>query len=104
MLTDCHRYWLVVEKQNYDGFDKRLMAEAVLLDASVGPPSRKISSPAQQAEFPAPAVLASATFSLVISPAYCNLNNVMHGGAAGEIFDMLTTSALGPVARPGYWE
>lgn len=28
----------------------------------------------------------------------------MHGGAAGVIFDMATTSALCPVAKPGYWE
>lgn len=49
--------------------------------------------------------------------------DVMHGGAAGLIFgmpsgakkegeghvtdfvgDMCTTTALGPVAKPGYWE
>jgi acyl-coenzyme A thioesterase 13 len=28
----------------------------------------------------------------------------MHGGAAGVIFDMATTTALCPVARPGAWE
>lgn len=28
----------------------------------------------------------------------------MHGGAAGVIFDMATTSALCPIARPGSWE
>jgi acyl-coenzyme A thioesterase PaaI-like protein len=28
----------------------------------------------------------------------------MHGGAAGVIFDMSTTTALCPVARPGFWE
>lgn len=28
----------------------------------------------------------------------------MHGGAAGVIFDMATTTALCPVAKPGYWE
>jgi acyl-coenzyme A thioesterase 13 len=28
----------------------------------------------------------------------------MHGGAAGVIFDMATTTALCPLARPGYWE
>lgn len=26
------------------------------------------------------------------------------GGAAGVIFDMCTTSALGPLAKPGFWE
>lgn len=28
----------------------------------------------------------------------------MHGGAAGVIFDMATTTALCPVARPGFWQ
>lgn len=28
----------------------------------------------------------------------------MHGGAAGVIFDMATTSALCPLATPGNWE
>jgi acyl-coenzyme A thioesterase 13 len=28
----------------------------------------------------------------------------MHGGAAGVIFDMSTTTALCPLARPGSWE
>jgi acyl-coenzyme A thioesterase 13 len=78
------------------------MGDAVLLDASLGPP--RTNKPAVEEQAPAPSILASATFSLEITPAYCNLNNVMHGGAAGVIFDMLTTSALGPLARPGYWE
>ena len=43
-------------------------------------------------------------FELLIDERYANLNNVMHGGAAGVIFDMCTTTALGPLARPGYWE
>lgn len=78
------------------------MADAVLLDASIGTPSAV--DPEHHVGVPTPSILASATFSLLITPAYCNLNNVMHGGAAGVIFDMLTTSALGPLARPGYWE
>ena len=28
----------------------------------------------------------------------------MHGGAAAVLFDMGTTTALCPVAKPGYWE
>lgn len=28
----------------------------------------------------------------------------MHGGAAGVIFDMSTTTALCPIARPGAWQ
>ena len=43
-------------------------------------------------------------FELVSSEFYGNLNRVMHGGAAALIFDMCTTSALGPLARPGHWE
>ena len=43
-------------------------------------------------------------FELLIDERYTNLNNVMHGGAAGVIFDMATTTALGPLARPGFWE
>jgi acyl-coenzyme A thioesterase 13 len=77
------------------------MGDAVIVDASVGPPyGTKV--PDQTA--PPAAIVASVTFSLVMSEAYCNLNGVMHGGAAGVIFDMFTTSALGPIARPGYWE
>jgi acyl-coenzyme A thioesterase 13 len=44
------------------------------------------------------------TFELTIAEYYSNLNNVMHGGAAGVVFDMSTTFALGPLARPGFWE
>lgn len=43
-------------------------------------------------------------FELVSSERYGNLNRVMHGGAAALIFDMCTTSAVGPLARPGFWE
>ena len=46
----------------------------------------------------------SVTYELFISPNFSNLNDVMHGGAAGVIFDMATTTALCPVAQPGYWE
>jgi acyl-coenzyme A thioesterase 13 len=76
------------------------MADAAVVDASIGPP---YSTLPDQPVAPA-AIVASATFSLVVSAAYCNLNDVMHGGAAGVIFDMCTTMALGPIARPGYWE
>ena len=50
------------------------------------------------------AIVASCTSKLYISEDYGNYNCVMHGGAAGVIFDMMTTIALGPVARPGFWE
>ena len=45
-----------------------------------------------------------ASFTLVISSDYGNINGVMHGGAAGVIFDMCTTVALAPLSKPGYWE
>jgi hypothetical protein len=45
----------------------------------------------------------SVLFELYIDDRYGNLNDVMHGGAAGVIFDMGTTTALGPLAKPGYW-
>jgi hypothetical protein len=46
----------------------------------------------------------SVTFEFLIDERYTNINGVMHGGAAGVIFDMCTTTALGPLARPGFWE
>lgn len=46
----------------------------------------------------------TATFEFLIDEQYSNINNVMHGGAGGVIFDMCTTFALGPVAKPGSWE
>ncbi|RFU33396.1 hypothetical protein B7463_g2952, partial [Scytalidium lignicola] len=46
----------------------------------------------------------TADFELLIDEQYANINGVMHGGAAGVIFDMSTTSALGPLARKGFWD
>ena len=45
----------------------------------------------------------SVLFELYVDESLANLNNVMHGGAAGVIFDMGTTTALGPLARPDFW-
>lgn len=67
-----------------DGFfDKRVMANAKLIDASSA---------------------GTAAFELPITREYGNINGVMHGGAAGVIFDMCTTVALAPLSKPGYWE
>ncbi len=65
-----------------------LVLNLELLDASIGAPRA-----AALEQIPAPAVISTATFAFEILPAYCNLNGVMHGGAAGVIFDMATTSA-----------
>ncbi|KAJ9663925.1 hypothetical protein H2201_005407 [Coniosporium apollinis] len=46
----------------------------------------------------------SVVYELLITPSFSNLNDVMHGGAAGVIFDMCTTTALCPLASPGFWE
>ncbi|KAL1627535.1 hypothetical protein SLS56_006359 [Neofusicoccum ribis] len=42
-------------------------------------------------------------YELTIGNEFSNLNDVMHGGAAGVIFDMATTSALNPLSRPNFW-
>jgi hypothetical protein len=79
------RYNLIAARTSYNGFDRQYLSDARLIDASSTP-------------------TATATFELTITEYYSNLNNVMHGGAAGVIFDMSTTCALGPLARPGFWE
>lgn len=78
------------------------MRDCEVLDASVGPPH---DVPGVVAGRPTPdvGIRASCTTRLLIGAELGNYNGVMHGGAAGVIFDMLTTIALGPVARPGFW-
>jgi len=77
------RYHLITASTSYTGFDKHLMSTLKLINAS-----------------PAGTV----TYELLIDDRYANINGVMHGGAAGVIFDMCTTSALGPMAKYRYWE
>jgi len=77
------RYFLIATARNFNGFDKHLMSSLTLTDAT---PQGTV------------------TFELLIDERYTNINGVMHGGAAGVIFDMCTTTALGPLARPGYWD
>lgn len=78
------------------------MNRAEILDASIGPPYDIPSSSAPGP--PSAGVVSSCTSRLLIRPEEGNYNGVLHGGAAGVVFDMLTTIALGPVARPGFWE
>jgi len=94
------RWHLIAKDTKYAGFDLRVMTDARVLDASRGPPS----APVAGALGPPPSVVASSLTSLRIDEAYGNINGVMHGGAYGVIFDMLTTVALAVVGRPGYWE
>lgn len=80
------------------------MGSCEVLDASVGPPHDD-SVPRAGGGRPTPdvGIRASCTTRLFIGAEMGNYNGVMHGGAAGVIFDMLTTIALGPVAKPGFW-
>jgi hypothetical protein len=76
-------FHLLVKSRNYNGFDQDFMSSTKLISASPE---------------------GTADFEFHVSERYGNMNGVMHGGAAALIFDMCTTSALGPVARPGHWE
>lgn len=110
-----HRYRLV-QAQVGPAFDTPTMNNARILDASIGPPytppalsssssSSSTSSPQIMPLPPVPntGIVSSVTSRLFIGKEYGNYNGVLHGGAAGVIFDMLTTIALGPIARPGFW-
>ncbi|KAI9815670.1 MAG: hypothetical protein M1827_002066 [Pycnora praestabilis] len=76
------RYHLIAKERNRKAFDLQVMRDCKILEAGAE---------------------GSVVFELEITEDYSNLNDVMHGGAAGVIFDMCTTTALGPLAKPGYW-
>ncbi|PSN71607.1 hypothetical protein BS50DRAFT_570935 [Corynespora cassiicola Philippines] len=80
---DRYRLLAAQRPKDHIDFDRQVMEDLKLVDAGIH---------------------GSVEFDLYISPDYSNLNDVMHGGAAGVIFDMGTTTALCPVAQPGYWE
>ena len=89
------------------------MRTGKVVDASLGPPSSvyrptdydtEAAAAAAAPVVPGPAILATSTCSLFVDDRYSNMNGVMHGGGYGVIFDMMTTTALGPLARPGFWE
>jgi acyl-coenzyme A thioesterase 13 len=82
-LTNQQSYRLIAANQNFNGFDRHVMENVKIVDAT---PQGTVD------------------FEFHIDERYTNLNGVMHGGAAGVIFDMCTTSALGPLAKPGFWE
>ncbi|POS76283.1 hypothetical protein DHEL01_v205321 [Diaporthe helianthi] len=103
------RYKLVQARVG-PAFDNATMQNCEVLDASLGPPHDddtgvpRVGNGTRARPTPPDAgVKASCTTRLFIGAELGNYNGVMHGGAAGVIFDMLTTIALGPVARPGFW-
>lgn len=44
----------------------------------------------------------TAEFEMTVTPTLCNKNGVLHGGAAAMLLDMLTSTILGMLSRPGY--
>lgn len=46
---------------------------------------------------------ARVVFELDSSAYWSNAGGNVHGGAQAAIFDIVTTLALAPIARPGYW-
>ncbi|GAB7356923.1 hypothetical protein MBLNU459_g7773t1 [Dothideomycetes sp. NU459] len=54
------------------------------------------------AESPTPTT-AKVVFSWVIPRFYGNPSGNLHGGAAATIYDILTSVAMAPIGRPGFW-
>jgi acyl-coenzyme A thioesterase 13 len=44
-----------------------------------------------------------AVFEFMVDEAYCNRLGNQHGGCTATLFDICTTVALAPIARPGFW-
>ena len=75
------------------------MSELSLMDAFTGAPD-----PKKMPNFGPQNILATIVYSLLIDEKYGNTNGVLHGGATGVTVDMVTTAAMAPLSRPGYWE
>ncbi|KAH7390539.1 thioesterase family protein-like protein [Pyrenochaeta sp. MPI-SDFR-AT-0127] len=82
-MFDRYKVLAARRPQDHNDFDQEVMENLKIVDAGLD---------------------GSVAYELYMAPNFSNLNNVMHGGAAGVIFDMSTTTALCPIARPGFWE
>lgn len=80
-MLDLYRY--VSKLTSFVGFDTQLMNDIRLINVSSN---------------------GTINWELDMTSSYANINGVMHGGAAGVIFDMATTASLCPVQREGYWD
>ncbi|KAH6668278.1 HotDog domain-containing protein [Halenospora varia] len=76
----------------YQGFDGPLM-RALSVVSAYGAQS---SSQSRQH-------IASATFTLDVTPQFLNPRGAMHGGAVALLVDMCTTLAAAPIAREDFW-
>ena len=84
-LEDHVRAFLALfQDPNYGGFDATCMRDVKFVAAS--------------------AEKQSTEFELTITSALCNMNGILHGGAAATILDMLTSTALFHAVRPGILE
>lgn len=87
-------YLYVSRRTASRGFDYDIMSNFQLMHASGHP-----ATETQQASLH-PTVI----WRLTVKPHHTNLNNVLHGGCYGVIFDMATMSAMTPVQKHGYWD
>lgn len=66
--------------QHYDGWDKAVLKEISLTSVGAG----------------------KAEFEFTVSKAMCNGMDILHGGCATTILDVLTSTALMTVEKPGF--
>ncbi|OJD20562.1 hypothetical protein ACJ73_08103 [Blastomyces percursus] len=76
-------YHGIMQQKNFRGYDRYLMDSLRVIEAYPG---------------------GGALWELPITDYWTNINEVMHGGAYGVIFDMCTAISMSPISKEGYWE